>query len=175
MNTSYGMTRPERHQLIYYLSWNMFMNKWIVLGVIVMITLGSIAISHQNADAQSCTSGGVLTTGLGGGRLAAPVAISGDNVYVAWPTNDTNSGEVMFRASADGGATFGDKINLSDSPDSNSTRVEINSNADNVIVTWWETNQTDDTPVIRVSNDNGQTFGPLIRLATNGTIGGSAE
>jgi hypothetical protein len=44
-----------------------------------------------------------------------------------------------------------------------------------VIVSWWETNATDDTPVMRVSDDNGATFGPLLQLATNGTIGKAAE
>ena len=61
---------------------------------------------------------------------------------------------------------------MSNSTDADSTRAEIDSDADNVVVTWWETNQTDDTPVMRVSSDNGETFGPLLRLATNGTIGG---
>jgi hypothetical protein len=28
---------------------------------------------------------------------------------------------------------------------------------------------------MRVSNDNGATFGPVLRLATNGTIGEPAE
>jgi hypothetical protein len=51
-----------------------------------------------------------------------------------------------------------------------STRAEIDSDADSVVVTWWETNQTDDTPVMRVSTDNGATFGPMLALATNGTI-----
>jgi hypothetical protein len=39
----------------------------------------------------------------------APVAISGNNIYVTWWTNDTakGDGEVMFRASTDGGKTFG--------------------------------------------------------------------
>jgi hypothetical protein len=41
-----------------------------------------------------------------------------------------------------------------------------------VYVTWWERNETSDEPVARVSNDNGATFGPLLRLAANGTIGG---
>jgi hypothetical protein len=116
-------------------------------------------------------------TGLRDLKAAAPPAITGDNVYVAWWTNDTanNNNEVMFRASTDGGQTFGDKINLSNTTDADSTRVEIDSDADNVVVTWWETNQTDDTPVMRVSNDNGEIFGPLLRLATNGTIGETAE
>jgi hypothetical protein len=44
-----------------------------------------------------------------------------------------------------------------------------------VVATWWETNQTDEIPVMRVSNDNGETFGPILKLATNGTIGEAVE
>ena len=41
-------------------------------------------------------------------RRGAPVVITGDNVYVAWWTNNTanNNEEVNFRASIDGGKTF---------------------------------------------------------------------
>jgi hypothetical protein len=81
----------------------------------------------------------------------------------------------MFRASTDGGATFEDKINLSNTNNTDSVDAEIDSDADNVVVTWWERNQTSDTPVMRVSNDNGATFGPMLILATNGTIGETAE
>lgn len=66
--------------------------------------------------------------------------------------------------------TFGDKLNLRNTTDADSTSVEINSDADSVVVTWWETNERHDTPVMRVSNDMGKTFGPLFKLATNGTI-----
>ncbi len=48
--------------------------------------------------------------------------------------------------------------------------MEIAGEGDNVIVSWWETNQTSDTPVARISTDAGQTFGPVINLGTNGTI-----
>lgn len=34
----------------------------------------------------------------------------------------------------------------------------------------WERNQTNNEPVFRASVDNGLTFGPLLELATNGTI-----
>lgn len=47
--------------------------------------------------------------------------------------------------------------------------------ADSVVVKWWETNQTDDTPVMRISNDNGAIFGPVLKLGTNGTIGEGGE
>jgi hypothetical protein len=58
---------------------------------------------------------------------AAPVVVHGGSIYVAWWTNKTanSNEEVMFRASNDGGQTFGDKINLSNSSDADSWRVEI--------------------------------------------------
>jgi hypothetical protein len=107
----------------------------------------------------------------------APPAVTGDNVYVAWWTNNTfnNNDEVNFRASTDGGQSFGDKINLSNTTDFDSSNVEIDSDGDSVVVTWWESNQTSDTPVMRVSTDNGATFGPVLRLAPNGTIGEAEE
>jgi hypothetical protein len=108
----------------------------------------------------------------------APSVVSGDNIYIAWWTNNTENGneEVMFRASTDGGATFGDRINLSNTTDADSWRVEIAGEGDNVIVSWWETNQTgSDTPVAKISNDAGETFGPMIMLATNGTISTTEE
>jgi len=101
----------------------------------------------------------------------APPAITGDNVYVAWWSNKTGNDEVMFRASTDKGQTFGDKINLSNTTNADSTRTEIAADGGNVVVTWWETNQTSDTPVMKVSTDGGKTFGPLLKLATNGTLG----
>ena len=107
----------------------------------------------------------------------APAVVSGDNVYIAWWTNNTENGneEVMFRVSTDGGQTFGDKINLSNTTDADSWRVELHGEGDSVIVSWWETNQTSDIPVARISTDAGETFGPMLRLAANGTISTTDE
>jgi hypothetical protein len=107
----------------------------------------------------------------------APVVVSGDNIYVAWWTNNTenSNNEVMFRASTDGGATFGDRINLSNTTDADSWRVEIAGEGETVVVSWWETNQTSDIPVARISTDAGETFGPMLMLATNGTISSTEE
>jgi hypothetical protein len=111
-----------------------------------------------------------------GPRRAPPLVID-DNVYVAWWSNNTanHNNEVLFRVSTDGGASFSDKTNLSNTTDSDSERVELDSDGESVVVTWWETNQTDDIPVMRISTDNGETFGPILRLATNGTIGEATE
>jgi hypothetical protein len=81
----------------------------------------------------------------------------------------------MFRASNDNGTTFGDKINLSNDTVTNSVDAEIAAEGGNVMVTWWERNSTSNEPVAKISTDNGQTFGPVLRLATNGTIGVTAE
>ena len=107
--------------------------------------------------------------------VRAPIATSGDNAYITWWSNKTGNMEVMFRASADKGVTFGDKMNLSNTTAADSDDAEIAASGDSVYVTWWERNDTSDTPVARVSNDNGATFGPLLMLATNGTIGGGGE
>jgi hypothetical protein len=106
--------------------------------------------------------------------LPALIAASDENVYVVWGNNDTanNNSEVMFRASIDGGQTYGDKVNLSNSSGSNSTDFDVEATIDNVIVSWWETNQTSAEPVIVFSDDRGATFGSILRLASNGTISG---
>jgi hypothetical protein len=107
----------------------------------------------------------------------APMAASqdGNNVYVVWWTNRSGNWEVMFRASTDGGQTFGDKVNLSNSPETQSQTAEILAiGNNNVFVSWWELNENvhphTNESVMRVSTDAGQTFGPVINLGTNGTI-----
>jgi hypothetical protein len=131
-----------------------------------------------SGDIQEEESEEDLLSELRGGETTkqAPIAVSEDNAYVVWWTNKTNGNdEVMFRASNDSGLTFGDKVNLSNTTAVDSQDAEVAAEGNNVAVTWWETNQTADTPVMRVSNDNGATFGPMLMLATNGTIGEAAE
>jgi hypothetical protein len=55
-------------------------------------------------------------------------------------------------------------MNLSNSPKSDSQDAQIAAAGVNVYITWWERNQTMNEPIIRVSNDNGKTFGPVIKL-----------
>ena len=71
----------------------------------------------------------------------------------------------MFKASADGGKTFGEKMNLSNSTNSESQDAQIAASDNNVYVTWWERNATSNEPVLIVSNDGGKTFGEKIVLS----------
>jgi hypothetical protein len=141
------------------------MNTNSILGVIVGITLVTTLVLQQ---AEALAEGHELSTKV-------PSAMSGDNIYIAWWTNKTGNDEVMFRVSNDAGGTFGDKINLSNTTTTDSQDVEIAADGSNVVVTWWERNQTSNEPAARISTDDGLTFGPILKLSTNGSVGANVE
>ena len=94
----------------------------------------------------------------------AKIATSGDNVYIAWGTNNTAHPDIMFRASTDSGKTFGEKINLSNTSNVDSVDREIAASGSNVFVAWWERGNQTDEAVMKISTDNGKTFGPMLKL-----------
>jgi hypothetical protein len=71
----------------------------------------------------------------------------------------------MFKASTDGGKTFSDKMNLSNSTNVESQDVQIAASGSNVYISWWERNQTSNELVLRVSNDNGKKIVEIIKLS----------
>jgi hypothetical protein len=97
----------------------------------------------------------LLFLALGVEQTKAPVAVYRDYIYVARWTNNTENGneEVMFRTSTMVGRHLA--ISLSNSSGADSWRVEIAAEGADVAVTWWETNQTSDTPLARISIDGG--------------------
>jgi hypothetical protein len=68
-----------------------------------------------------------------------PIAVSdlGEYAYIVWWTNKTGNDEVMFRSSTDGGKTFGDKVNLSNSTSADSIDAELATAGENVIIVTW--------------------------------------
>ena len=149
---------------------------FVVLAVAVAAVFMSSIVLATTAEAQKKKLAekikGPKRTRAGELLKEAPIATSGNNVYIAWWSNKTGNDEVMFRASTDNGVTFGNKINLSNTTEADSQDVEIAASGNKVYVTWWERNQTSEEPVLRISNNNGGTFGPILKLASNGTIGG---
>src|SRR6266568_5554287 len=134
------------------------------LGIIIVaitfattIAATPTLIQIQSTDASVISS----TSRLIGGTIA----VSGSNVYAAWWNNKTGDFEVMFRASADNGHTFGPKINLSNSPGVASTDAQIAAEGKNVYVIWWERSGNTAEPFLRISYDNGNTFGQKIMLS----------
>jgi hypothetical protein len=141
----------------------------VIIGITLLTTLGA-TILKQSVDAQN------IGLNFARSEPKAPMVASGDNLYIVWWTNKSGNWEVMFRASNDAGQTIGDKINLSNSTDADSQNAEIVAQDDNVYVSWWETsanpaNKTSES-VLRISNDNGNTFGPILMLGNNGTLTG---
>ena len=140
------------------------MNKNLNVDVIAMIMLAIIGTTTATTMIFQQQSAASTFAGFEPTKLT--LATPGNNTYIAWSTNQTGNDEVMFRASTDNGATFSDKINLSNSTDADSQDAEVAVQGErNVIVTWWERNATSNEPILRISNDNGQTFGALLRLA----------
>ena len=140
----------------------------VIIFGIILVTAGTTFSILQSA-AGLMGDGSVRIT-----EPKAPMVASGDNLYIVWWTNKSGNWEVMFRASNDTGETIGDKINLSNSTDAESQNAEIVAQDDNVYVSWWEisnnpANKTSES-VLRISNDNGATFGPILMLGDNGTL-----
>ncbi len=112
-----------------------------------------------------------VTSGQIAPVLLAPMATSGNNVYVVWPSNQTGILEIVFRASTDNGRTFTDKVNLSNTPNVDSIDPEIIASGNHVYISWWEDfgNGTR-VPFFTASNDNGVTFGSVLSLSDNGPL-----
>jgi hypothetical protein len=108
----------------------------------------------------------ITPVGPPGSGVKAPIATSGNNIYTAWPNNDTGHWDVFFAKSMDGGKTLGKTIMLSAPNKGNvvDLNVDITASGSNVLVTWW-TNKTGVLmPVFKASNDNGNTFGKTMIL-----------
>jgi hypothetical protein len=132
------------------------------VSIVVLLSAAiftSIYSLQQSAYAVGLADGSVR-------RVAAPIATSGDNIYTAWPNNDTGHWGVFFAKSTDGGKTLGKTIMLS-APNKGHVvdlNVDIAASGNNVLVTWW-TNKTGVLmPVFKASNDNGDTFGKTMIL-----------
>jgi hypothetical protein len=161
----------------------------IIFETIIITTIGLspillLSIQQQSTEAKVEAGGEKNRT-----AAAAHIAVSADNIYVVWWSNKTISTttttkgdwEVFFRASTDGGKTWGDKMNLSNSKGiiSNNAQIAAEAQGKNVYVTWWESNENvnpnTNELVVRISTDEGKTFGPILKLDSNSVIGSSSS
>lgn len=100
------------------------MNKFLIVAITTVIALTMIEVkatvatqSTEQKRQLNLAEPHELSLAEQKDQRTAPIAISGDDMYIAWWTNDTanNNEDVMFRSSNDGGVIFIDKINLSNS------------------------------------------------------------
>jgi hypothetical protein len=97
------------------------------------------------------------------------VSASGNNEYVVWWDNTTENWEVSFAKSSDGGKTFDDSINISNSSDARSVGARMAAQGNNVYIAWIDIdkNSGQKQVMFRASNDNGQTFEKPIIVSSN--------
>ncbi|MFZ0895134.1 MAG: hypothetical protein WAZ77_11585 [Candidatus Nitrosopolaris sp.] len=92
-----------------------------------------------------------------------PMALSGNNLYLAWPNNDNGHWNVFFVR-----ALTAERLYLTISaPNKGNTidqKMQISASGSNVYVTWWTNKTGTNMPVFRAPNDNGDTFGRTIML-----------
>lgn len=99
------------------------------------------------------------TAGDSGG---SDIAVSGNNVYVAWSDNS----EILYRRSTDGGATFGSTINLSNTAGvTRNPSVAVAGN--NVYLVWHDNTSGNAEILLRKSVNAGATFGSTINISQN--------
>ena len=140
---------------------------WVIIIFAVGTTTSAIALLLTQLVPQSSYG----TVAVQGPESRVTLAVSRDDIYIAWITNRTGNDQVMFRSSNDAGATINDKIILSNTTNAKLQDIQIAAGAENVVVIWrQQINATSDEPVARISADNGQTFESVANLASNGTI-----
>jgi LVIVD repeat len=94
------------------------------------------------------------------------IAVSGNNVYVAWQDVMQGNKEILLRKSIDGGTTFGSINNLSNNAaDSIFPAIAVSGN--NVYVVWSERTLGNDHILFRSSVDGGTTFRMVTTLSNN--------
>jgi hypothetical protein len=96
------------------------------------------------------------------------IATSGRNAYIIWhefPTAADDQPDVFLSRSTNMGQDFGDRRNLSNSPDIDSSDEQIATSGRNVYVVWSE-NQ--DEILFTRSNDGGASFRPPETLSDAG-------
>jgi hypothetical protein len=82
-----------------------------------------------------------------------------NNVYVVWEEEISGDFNIFFSASYDNGQTFSFPINISKTPDGNSSlSPQISTEGNNVYVVWQEEFPSTTEVFFVMSNDKGQTF-----------------
>lgn len=160
---------------------NIRSNTLIVLIIPIHVTLGMLTLfevqygvaseistkDDLGLNAPNLTKSGNANNSVISPILLVPSDAVKDNVYFVWSSNKTGNFEIFFAKSTDSGRSVNTAINLSNSPNAKSENSLIRAEGENVYVTWWEKfgNGTS-VPLLRSSNDNGETFGKVINLGS---------
>jgi hypothetical protein len=110
-----------------------------------------------------------------GDSVRPELRVSAPNLFIVWQNQAVKGDDIYFKGSTDGGASFGDTINISNNK-GNSMEPEFSvTNATNVFIVWQNqaSNSKPNDILLKNSTDGGASFGDAINLS--GTIGNSTE
>jgi hypothetical protein len=127
---------------------------------------GNFEILYRRSTDGGETFGDTVNLSITAGDSSAPaVAVSGDNVYVVWSDNSLGNLDIFYRRSTDGGANFGDTVNLTNfGGDSSAPAVAVSGN--NVYVVFRiKLFAADGAILYRRSTDGGANFGDTVNLS----------
>src|SRR5918994_7662680 len=103
-------------------------------------------------------------------RNRPAITLNEDNVFVVWPDNKTSTGksDIFIAKSIDGGTSFKEILNLSNTS-GRSANPELITSDSNIYVTWLEdfNNSGNWEIFFKASNDKGTTFNKPINISNN--------
>jgi hypothetical protein len=96
------------------------------------------------------------------------IAASGNNVYVVWSDFSTGTADILYKKSTNGGTSFGDTKNLSNTAGS-SREPAVAVSGNNVYVVWRERDSTSGNQEIlyRRSTNGGANFSGAVNLSNS--------
>jgi hypothetical protein len=138
------------------------------------VTAGAVLFRTSSDEGNTFSN----TTSISSNGIASKpeMSISGNNVYVVWYNSTlTNSNviddQILFTRSTNNGAHFDSQINLSNNPNSFSSRPQVEASGKNVYVAWLESGPNHTLNIANTyfarSVDDGATFSTPIRFSNN--------
>jgi hypothetical protein len=146
-------------------------NVYVVWGERIESTPDRYEIFYTRSTDDGASFGDIVNLSITIGLSTFPaIAASGNNVYVVWRDNSLGNPDIFYTRSTDGGASFGDIVNLSNTIGP-STFPAIAASRNNVYVVW----EVGETPggatdiLYTRSTDDGASFGGIVNLSN--TVG----
>ena len=96
------------------------------------------------------------------------------NIFLVWQDNSTGNEEIFLRKSTNGGITFGNKTNVSNSTGI-SASPQIESFGNNTFVIWQDNSTGNEEIFLRKSTNGGITFGNKTNVSNNTGISASPQ